>query len=197
MTNGVGDRTAARELIAELAPESEAPSRSTVLQHLRYIDISSYLPDDILLKTDRMSMASSVELRSPFLDHRLLEASWHWPDSLFLSGNSQKLILRRLFSEAFGAEMLQKKKYGFHSPVGDWLRGPLRQGMESALEQLPKFPQVPLEEKTVKRRWSELLSGNNRPQQQLWNLYMFWRWSARWLKPISRHSNEHAIGIHV
>jgi asparagine synthase (glutamine-hydrolysing) len=180
MTTGTGDgRTAARELIASIAPPSEALSRATVLQHLRYIDINSYLPNDILLKTDRMSMANSLELRSPFLDHRLLEASWHWPDNFFLRGGSLKPILRELFSAAFGKEMLQTKKYGFHSPLAEWMRGPLRAGMEQAIDDVKKSPHIPLTEKRVGNLWQQLLAGDDTAESQLWNLYMFSRWSQR------------------
>ena len=183
MTKGFKSGPVRPDFFADLIPHSDQLTQLTVLQYLRYLDLKLYLPDDILVKTDRMSMANSVELRSPFLDHRLVEKSWTWPDEAFVRGRQRKPILADLFSSAFGSELLQGKKHGYHSPIGDWLRGPLREGMENAIDQFKNFDGIPLSGSMVRSWWSQLLAGNNREEQQLWNLYMFWQWSLRWGQP--------------
>jgi asparagine synthase (glutamine-hydrolysing) len=91
-----------------------------------WFDQQYYLPDDILTKVDRMSMAHSVEVRPPFLDHRIVEFAATLPDHLRVRGSHQKVILRELMQGKLPASILRRKKIGFDIPAHDWLRGPLR-----------------------------------------------------------------------
>jgi asparagine synthase (glutamine-hydrolysing) len=95
-----------------------------------WFDQKYYLPDDILAKVDRMSMAHSVEVRPPFLDHRIVEFSAALPDHLKMSGNEQKVVLRSLMKSRLPAPVLGHKKIGFDIPAHEWLRGPLRPLLE-------------------------------------------------------------------
>lgn len=154
--------------------------RVSALQYLRYIDMKLYLPDDILVKTDRMSMANSIELRSPLLDYRLVEFSWKLPDSALVHKGQRKRILRELFIRRLGASRLQAKKQGFTLPVADWLVGPLREQMETALTTLRQRDELELYMPRLEQYWKGLLAGDKSLGHQVWTIYAFWRWLILW-----------------
>ena len=108
------------EMLQDLSPEGDG-----VNAYLRF-DQRWYLPDDILAKVDRMSMAHSIEVRPPFLDHRIVEFAASLPDHLKVRGKTQKIVLRELMKRKLPASTLQRKKEGFDFPAHEWLRGPLR-----------------------------------------------------------------------
>ncbi len=114
-------------VIADLAASSDH------LQPFLDFDQRYYLPDDILNKVDRTSMAHSIEVRPPFLDHRIVEFANSLPANLKIQGKRQKVILRDLMRGKLGREILQRKKTGFDIPAHDWFRGPLRPVLEEAL----------------------------------------------------------------
>jgi asparagine synthase (glutamine-hydrolysing) len=116
-TNGSGLRRLVDEL--EMAPNG-------VLQRYLTVDQNYYLPDDILYKTDRMSMAHSLEVRPPFLDHRIVEFAASLPQRLKIRGGAQKFVLRELMRGKLPETVLKRKKTGFDIPTHDWFRGPLR-----------------------------------------------------------------------
>ncbi len=154
--------------------------RLTNLQYLRYIDFQLYLPDDILAKTDRMSMACSVELRSPLLDYRLIEFSWGLPDAALVSGGTRKVLMRRMFADAVGPELLQSRKHGFGLPVGAWLAGPLREQVETAVEETCKRDDIPVDAPTIRKWWTALKSDGSTAAHSTWLIYAMWQWSQRW-----------------
>jgi asparagine synthase (glutamine-hydrolysing) len=98
-----------------------------------WFDQKYYLADDILTKSDRMSMAHSVEVRPPFLDHRVVEFAAKLPASFKVRGTQQKFVLKELMKEKLPPEILQRKKIGFDIPAHEWLRGPLRSLLIDAL----------------------------------------------------------------
>ena len=98
-----------------------------------WFDQKYFLPDDILMKVDRMSMAHAVEVRPPFLDHRIVEFAASLPASFKIRGSRQKFILKELMRGKLPASVLQKKKTGLDIPSHEWLRGPLRPLMLDAL----------------------------------------------------------------
>jgi len=98
-----------------------------------WFDQKYYLPDDILAKVDRMSMAHSLEARPPFLDHRIVEFAASLPASLKIQGSRQKVLLKELMREKLPASVLQRKKTGLDIPTHEWLRGPLRQLLTDTL----------------------------------------------------------------
>ncbi len=89
-----------------------------------WLDQNYYLPDDILYKCDRMSMAHSLEVRPPFLDHRIVEFAARLPEHLKVRGSELKFLLRRTMKGKLPGEVLTRKKEGFDIPAHDWLRGP-------------------------------------------------------------------------
>ena len=107
-----------------LAEASAAGFRG--LQRQLYADVTGYLPDDILVKVDRMSMAVSLEARVPFLDHELVEHAMSIPDGLKLRGRQTKWILKRAHSDVLPPAILRRGKEGFSIPMKNWLRGPLK-----------------------------------------------------------------------
>ena len=110
-----------RMLVERLGIES-----GSIAERYMRVDQQYYLPDDILYKTDRMSMAHSLEVRPPFLDHRIVEFAAGLPQRLKLRGGTQKFLLRELMRSKLPAMILQRKKSGFDIPTHDWFRGPLR-----------------------------------------------------------------------
>jgi asparagine synthase (glutamine-hydrolysing) len=107
-------------MLRELSPEGDGLDT-----YLRF-DQRYYLPDDILAKVDRMSMAHSIEVRPPYLDHRIVEFANSLPAHLKVDGKAQKIVLRQLMKQKLPASTLQRKKVGFDFPAHEWLRGPLR-----------------------------------------------------------------------
>src|SRR5580704_14579019 len=91
-----------------------------------WFDQRCYLTDDILMKVDRMSMAHAVEVRPPFLDHRIVEFAAGLPASFKMRGREQKVILKRLMERKLPGSILTREKIGFDIPAHEWFRGPLR-----------------------------------------------------------------------
>jgi asparagine synthase (glutamine-hydrolysing) len=110
------------DLFRRLHSSIDAPDEVARLQRL---DVATYLPDDILVKADRMSMLHSLELRVPLLDHKVLELAFRMPTSLKLRGRQGKRILRRTFADRFPPRLLERPKQGFGLPLAAWLRGDL------------------------------------------------------------------------
>ena len=137
--NGTFSDNERRSLIQPALPRaldsvlSELAASPNGLQPFLNFDQHYYLPDDILNKVDRTSMAHSIEVRPPFLDHRLVEFANSLPAGMKIQGKQQKVILRQLMRGKLGSEILQRKKTGFDIPTHDWFRGPLRPVLDEAL----------------------------------------------------------------
>lgn len=141
-----------------------------------YRDLLHHLPDDILTKVDRAAMAVSLEVRAPFLDHRVVELAWRLPMSAKLNAKNGKLILRTLLQRHLPAELVDRPKMGFSVPVESWLRGPLRTWAEDLLSHDRLSRQGVLDPAAVRRLWRDFLSGKPRHDRILWNLLMFQEW---------------------
>jgi asparagine synthase (glutamine-hydrolysing) len=116
-----------------LAEVDKLPSTPDDLAPFLWFDQKYYLADDILTKSDRMSMAHSVEVRPPFLDHRIVEFAAKLPASFKIRGTQQKFILKELMKDKLPREIVHRKKIGFDIPAHEWLRGPLRALLIDAL----------------------------------------------------------------
>lgn len=112
----------------------ERPVQASPLARTQYTDLGYALPDDMLTKVDRMSMLTSLEVRVPLLDHRVVEFGYHLPDAMKLSGRTTKRILKRLFCQRFKQPRYTKRKQGFRVPVEGWLQTRLRPLVDYAFE---------------------------------------------------------------
>lgn len=151
------------------------------VEAMQYIDTKTYLPDDILTKVDRASMAVSLEVRVPLLDHRLIEYAWSLPLSMKMKNGKSKWLLRQILNKYVPESLVDRPKMGFGIPIGQWLSGPLRDWAESLLDEKKIREQGVLNYEPIKLKWEEHLSGKRNWQYHIWDILMFQAWSERWL----------------
>ena len=146
------------------------------LDRALYMDVKTYMVDDVLMKVDKMSMAVSLETREPLLDHKLLEFAATVPTPLKLRGNTRKYLLRRILEPRVPASILERGKQGFEPPTGEWLRGPLAE-MTSALLLDGRLRDRGLfDARTLARLWDEHRTGRRDHRERLWALVMLELW---------------------
>jgi asparagine synthase (glutamine-hydrolysing) len=165
------------QILGQLA---KLPAADDDLAPFLWLDQKYYLADDILTKSDRMSMAHSVEVRPPFLDHRIVEFAATLPARLKIRGSQQKVVLRELMKDKLPPAILKRKKIGFDIPAHDWLRGPLLGLLEDALQfGLAEYGQL------FRRDGIELLKKRHLRRElnvgyHLWGLLILFLWMKRW-----------------
>lgn len=146
---------------------------------MMYVDQLTYLPDDILVKVDRASMAVALEARVPFLDHRVVEFAASLPLKLKLANGVGKWLLRQVLYKYVDRRMVERPKQGFGVPIADWLRGPLREWAEELLGE-PALSRCGLFNTGVIRdAWTQHLAGGRNFQHPLWVILMFQAWYLR------------------
>ena len=143
---------------------------------MMHADSVSYLPDDILCKVDRAAMAVSLETRVPFLDHRLAELAARMPPAWRIEGATGKAVLRRLLYRKAPRALFDRPKAGFAIPVGEWLRGDLRDWAEDLLEPASLSAAGYFDPTAIAPRWADHLSGKRDSTQALWSGLMFHSW---------------------
>ena len=149
------------------------------VQRMMYRDLVSYLPDDILVKVDRASMAVALETREPLLDHRLVEFAWTLPREMKIRHGEGKWILREILRRRVPPRLLDRPKAGFAIPVGNWLRGPLRPWAEELMDPSRLHRDGLLDVGIVQERWKEHLSGRRDWQDSIWAVLMLQAWMDR------------------
>jgi asparagine synthase (glutamine-hydrolysing) len=150
-----------------------------MLERMQLIDTATYLPDDILQKVDRASMAFALEVRPPLLDHRVVAFAFALPRRLRVRDGETKWLLRRVLDRYVPRDLVERPKMGFGVPLADWLRGPLRDWSEDLLDPARLgggFLDVPM----VRKLWDEHRSGRRNWAYALWNVLMFEAWRRRW-----------------
>mgnify|MGYP001345641291 CR=1 FL=1 len=143
---------------------------------MMYFDSKNYLPNDILVKLDRAAMASSLETRLPFLDHRIIEFAWSTPLEMKLKNSRSKWLLREVLKKYLPENLIDKPKRGFTVPIGDWLRGPLKYWANELLDEKNISSQKYFSYNSIKTKWDEHISGKHDWSKQLWTILMFQSW---------------------
>jgi asparagine synthase (glutamine-hydrolysing) len=143
---------------------------------MQYLDTLTYLPDDILAKVDRASMAVALEVRVPLLDHRLVELSWRLPRHFKLRGGAGKWVLRQIAYKHVPKELLERPKMGFGVPIDQWLRGPLKEWANDLIGSLVRDDAEALDGIPIAEKWAEHRSGARNWQHFLWNVLMYESW---------------------
>lgn len=159
---------------------SEGLSSLSRIENMQWIDTTTYLPDDILTKVDRASMAVSLESRVPILDHRVVEFAWSLPQQMKFRSGQSKWLLRKLLSQYLPEKLINRPKMGFAVPIGEWLRGPLREWADDLLAEKKLASEGILNAKPIVKRWHQHLSGQYDWQHSLWGVLMFEAWYQHW-----------------
>jgi asparagine synthase (glutamine-hydrolysing) len=153
-----------------------------LMERMMLADQSSYLPDDLLAKVDRASMAVSLEARVPILDHRVVELSWRLPRHLKVRDGRGKWILRQILYKHVPPALVDREKMGFSVPLAQWLAGPLRNWAGDLL--LSGEDDETLRSTVVRREWDRFIAGDSTNSAGLWALVMFRGWQQRWLADV-------------
>jgi asparagine synthase (glutamine-hydrolysing) len=151
---------------------------ATFAQQMMHLDLMFYLPDDVLVKVDRAAMAVSLETRTPFLDHRVVDFAANLPLRVKLRDKQSKWILRQLLDRYVPRKFVERPKMGFGVPLHDWLRGPLREWADAKLDPARIARHDVFDPIEVRHIWEEHLRGYSNNTATLWPVLMFDGWWA-------------------
>lgn len=155
---------------------SQWPQTDSFEHWMMAMDAGQYMTDDILVKVDRAAMANSLETRVPLLDHRVVELAWQIPQHMKIRDGVGKWILREVLYRHVPREMIERPKKGFSVPLGQWLRGPLRDWAETLLSEQRLAQEGYFTPGAVRHVWSEHLQGKRDHARKLWSILMFQAW---------------------
>ena len=167
--NGHEPRTA-------LTDSSNWPRVNDFTHRMMHLDMETYLPGDILTKVDRASMGVSLEGRIPLLDPRVIEFAWRIPLSMKVKGGQGKWLLRQVLYKHVPKHLIERPKMGFSVPLGEWLRGELRDWAEALLDESRLKREGYFHPAPIRQKWTEHLAGSRNWQYYLWDVLMFQAW---------------------
>jgi len=168
---------------ALILDDSRWPNSLPFAERMMALDTATYLPDDILVKVDRATMAVSLEGRVPFLDAGLFELAWRIPQHLKIKDGTRKWILRQVLYRHVPAALIERPKSGFGIPIDRWLRGPLREWAESLLEKPVLSRSGMLDGQMVRKAWRRYIRGSTDLEYHMWNVLMFQSWFEHESRP--------------
>ncbi|MFH1508138.1 MAG: asparagine synthase (glutamine-hydrolyzing) [Candidatus Omnitrophota bacterium] len=164
-----------------LRPFFEGRASWNMLDKLLNADVHTYLPDDLLVKVDIASMANSLECRSPFLDHKLMEFCARLPAEYKLKGRNKKYILKKAIENIVPKENIYRRKMGFGVPIGRWFRGELKGFVRETLLGEPSLKRGYFEPDALRRIVQEHTEGRRDHSFKLWSLLMLELWHQRFI----------------
>ena len=191
------------DVIAQMsgAPAGDAPLYRDALERLDgvpralrpgVLDLVSYLPDDILAKVDRASMATGLEVRAPLLDHRVVEFALGLPLRFKRRGPVSKWLLRRLLYKRVPAAMIERPKMGFGVPLRDWFNGPLRDRMQEYVRG-DDLADLGLDPQPIRRMWDEFTRGRHHRPDLIWQVFVLIAWARKFKVQSSKFKVQRVV----
>ncbi len=176
-----GELVRGKDNIAPLFKEISG-KKSGFIDIMCLCDLMTYLPDDILTKVDRASMANALEARVPILDHRIVQFALSLPETFKIRDNQSKWILRQVLYRYIPRDLIERPKMGFGIPIGKWLRSDLLNWAESLIQGADNDIKEYLHWDKILKIWSEHKSGCANHQYVLWNILVYLAWYDKWKK---------------